>query len=135
MRLTAALTATVILGGCEFHPDRHWRFREDTNANSKLVFDSLELRRLIAEQESRNQELPEPIPGRSQFLDAVRRQPGVSVPPGPYARQLERSKASCEPGQSKVGRLTRIRITTGPLKGMEGWVCEHYDIGLTLAMP
>jgi hypothetical protein len=44
-------------------------------------------------------------------------------------------KHPANPANPRSAGLTRIRITTGPLKGIEGWVCEHYDIGLTLAMP
>jgi hypothetical protein len=138
MRLAVALTTAVILDGCAFHPDRQWQFLDRRDGSSKLVFDSHTVRRLIAEQETRDQGGANPYDaeGRLQFFNAVRDQPGVVVLESPYARELELSKAHCEPNSSSPpGRLARIRITTGPLKGKEGWVCQHHDIAPTLAMP
>jgi hypothetical protein len=73
------------------------------------------------------------IPKRFAFLERMRRQPVASaVARSSYIRFLKRTKASCDDDlvlpQNRI--YVRIRITSGPSKGQEGWACMHENVWL-----
>ncbi len=112
----------------------------------KLVTDGAEVRTLMGEQERRapsEDSLAEEAlqrggyptgvdmrlhpekynPGRVQFIDSMKHLPAVAVPAGSYARFLEQSKAKCEVVSYYNAMYVKVRITTGPKRGVEGWAC------------
>jgi hypothetical protein len=114
------------------------------NAQVRLIADNPEVRRLIAEQEThelqavaylREKRSPEEIrrwlvnekmhwqestPGRKEFLQKLAGQPAVMVAGNP-CRIIESSHTKCAPGSPT---FQKIRITSGPQRRQEGWVCE-----------
>ncbi len=127
-------------------------------SHARLVEDNSEVQRLLSVQKTRDDEVakfwrekhtsqehleriqdmlvnPEQYaPGRKEFLLAMSRQPGVTVPEETYARLLEYSDAHCTPMPGYSTVYIKVRITTGPFMGREGWVCED-DVGRTFVMP
>ena len=73
-------------------------------------------------------------PGRKEFLLAMARQSGVLVPGNSYVRLLQSSGVRCNLDTTFSTTFIKVRITSGPLKGREGWVCED-DIQRTVALP
>jgi hypothetical protein len=73
-------------------------------------------------------------PGRKKFLLAMSQQPGILVPEKTYVRVLAGSGAECGPIPGHSFTFVRVRVTSGPLRGREGWVCQG-DVGGTFAMP
>ena len=75
------------------------------------------------------------IPERVAFLDAMARQPGVLVPPSSYCRVVKRSPAKCTKDPHYAPTFVKVRITTGPSKGTEGWGCEGDGVFTAWPMP
>jgi hypothetical protein len=115
---------------------------------TKLVADSVEVRRLLAgaagreaQAERSRRELsndqqvqlmndmearPERyMAERRKFLDSMGRQPGVFVAGEQYFRILEQSPAGCADDPVTTSNYLRVRVTTGPSKGSEGWACSR----------
>ena len=66
-------------------------------------------------------------PARKDFLEAMARAPGIIVPEKTYCRILTTSKVHCA-SQFSTQVYLKVRITTGPYRGSEGWGCEGSDI-------
>ncbi len=163
MRLAVAILL-LLTSGCLFLNPNHAAVTA-ARRQVRLVSDSPEVRRLIAQQEvfqpkeraeidrfnedaSRLRQkwileaTPESarqlreldperyIPERTAFLDAMAQAPGVTVQGGSYCRIIARSEAMCAryPGFNSI--YFRVRITSGPSKGQEGWGCLGEDIRL-----
>ncbi len=75
------------------------------------------------------------IPERVAFLDAMATEPGFSVPPNSYCRVVQRSPARCTKNPHYTPTFVKVRITTGPSKGKEGWGCEGDGVFTAWAMP
>jgi hypothetical protein len=154
--LLAATAFLVMMVGC-YDPDRALITRDGSRAY--LVEDNPEVDRLLSVQKARDDKVNEfwrekhtqqegmkrvddmwrnperYAPGRREFLGAMSQQPGVSVPEKTYARLLESSGAYCTPGPVYSTTVyIKVRVTSGPLIGQEGWVCED-DIARTFVMP
>ena len=115
---------------------------------TKLVADSAEVRHLLAEAANREtetdrlrRELPDQqliqltidmrehperyMVERRKLLDTMGRQPGVFVTGEQYFRILEQSPAGCADDPVTTSNYLRVRVTTGPSKGSEGWACSR----------
>jgi hypothetical protein len=64
-------------------------------------------------------------PGHGNFLAAMAQQPSLTIPPKSYLRILEDSKAKCD-NPRYTTNFIKVRVTSGPLEGRIGWVCEDY---------
>jgi len=74
------------------------------------------------------------IPERIAFLDAMARAPGVTVSGESYCRIINRSKAMCDRHPGPNPTYFKVRISSGPSKGQEGWGCLGEDIRLNGAL-
>jgi hypothetical protein len=150
-----AITFLLLTGGCS-SPDRALITRD--GSHTRLVEDSPEVERLLSVQKTRDTEANEfwrekhtdeeglkhiedmlmrperYAPGRKEFLAAMFNQPGISVPERTYARLLEYSGARCTPRPGYSTVYIKVRITSGPLLGQQGWICED-NVGRTQVMP
>ena len=128
--MLAALLCVATSTGC-FNPDRELITRDGSHA--WLVEDSPAVERLLSVQKTSDQDIERPSPNRREFLLAMSQRPEVLISEKTYARLLEYSGAHCNPiGYSTV--YIKVRVTSGPLAGREGWLCED-DIGRTFVMP
>jgi len=84
------------------------------------------------EESERNRE--HYIPERVAFLDAMATKPCVLVPPNSYCRVVQRSAAKCTKNPQYSSAFVKVRVSTGPSKGTEGWGCEE-DIFHAWPMP
>lgn len=133
-----------------FDPD----IQEMTGRDIRLVLDSDEIQRLVAQQSafepqerievhrhfaagspSTEREIEKFIPERITFLKTMGRAPTVAVPAKSYCRVLQRSNAVCSPRPIENPTYIRVRITSGPLKGREGWGCEGDGLFRTVITP
>ena len=73
-------------------------------------------------------------PGRKEFLMAMSQEPGVLVPEKTYVRVLAGSGAMCNLEPVYTFTFVKVRITSGPLRGREGWACQ-WDVPGVYAMP
>jgi hypothetical protein len=147
--LLATIVGLLNSVGCELiNPNRHYSIRGNPpTAQVLAVYDSPEIRRLIADESGREefvkrfwqenhtaeemiervQEIeqhPERYPtGRSEFLHAMANQPGFYVPSETYCRVLKRSESRCGRTLLETSAYELIRVTTGPSRGKQGWVC------------
>jgi hypothetical protein len=98
-----------------------WKKRVNKQEAIKRVLDSLDNAERYAQ-------------GRKEFLLAMSQQPGVLVPEKTYVRVLAGSGAVCGliPGYSFT--FVKVRVTSGPFLGREGWMCQG-DVGGNVAMP
>jgi hypothetical protein len=153
--LLVASTTFVMMVGC-YNPDRELITHDGSHA--RLVEDNSEVERLLSLEKTRDDEVNEfwrdkhtseegikrvedmavnpelYAPGRKEFLSKMYQQPGLSLPEKTYARLLEYSGAHCNPVPGTSPVYIRVRITSGPYLGHEGWVCED-DIFRTFVMP
>lgn len=153
--LLVATTTFVMMVGC-FNPDRELITHDGSHA--RLVEDNSEVERLLSLQKTRDDRVNEfwrdehtseegmkrvedmqvnpelYAPGRKEFLSKMYQQPGLSLPEKTYARLLEYSGAHCTPMPGYSTVYIRVRITSGPFVGHEGWVCED-DVFRTFVMP
>ena len=89
------------------------------------------LRRLTDEREHPERYIPE----RIAFLNAIARTPNKTIPPNSYCRILQRSAAICSRIPQDNPYYVKVRITSGPAKGQEGWGCLGNDIYVTHMWP
>jgi hypothetical protein len=75
------------------------------------------------------------FPQHVKFLSEMAHQPSVRAPNGSYVRVLDRSHAKCEEDPSLSAEYARVRITSGSLRGSEGWLCYWKDITPSIALP
>jgi hypothetical protein len=115
---------------------------------TKLVADSPEVRRLLtdaatleAEKLRSRRALPDPeqlqltidmrahpeqyMAERRKLLETMAQQPGVLVTGEQYFRILEQSPAGCADDPVTTSSYLRVRVSTGPSKGSEGWACSR----------
>lgn len=92
-----------------------------------MIIDSPEVRRLIAREET--QEFPV-----VEFIAALAAQPSNLVAQNSYVQVLERSRASCARDPRVTDVYVRVRITSGPSRGKEGWLCQDKDFSPTIAL-
>jgi hypothetical protein len=77
---------------------------------------------------------PETIyPGRQVFLSSMASQPAELAPANVYLRLLEDSHVKCS-SLMYTTNFIRVRVTSGPLDGHVGWVCED-DVFRTVVWP
>lgn len=143
------VVALISSTGCAFIlPGRFWRLDGDSKAPVALVTDSPEVRRLLAKEDAREDEVSrffrEPHtgregfqrlddmrqhpdqypPGRTEFLRAMSQMAGISVPGRSYCDLIERSKSKCGPSPISTAVFVLVRVTTGRSKGKSGWICQ-----------
>lgn len=75
------------------------------------------------------------IPERTAFLYAMARVPAVLVEPNSYCRVLQRSQAKCTNDPESNCEFVKVRVTSGPSRGREGWGCDGDGIYRAWAMP
>lgn len=138
------MSVLVVTNGCDvLNPDRQIM----TRISTRLIAPSPEVERLLSaqrpedmkveqfyhekhsEQEGINrieqiQRNPESLyPGRKDFLMAMAKQPAESVPANTYLRLLEDSHVKCS-DPICTAKFIKVRVTSGPLDGHVGWVCQ-----------
>jgi hypothetical protein len=145
------LVATELISsaGCAFIlPGRFWRLNGDSKVPVTLITDSPEVRRLLDEEDAREEEVSrffrEPHsredgnahvkdmalqpdqypPGRSEFLKAMSQMPGISVTGRSYCELIERTKSKCGASPIETAVFVLVRVTTGPSRGKRGWICQ-----------
>jgi hypothetical protein len=139
----------IDLAGCAFIlPGRFWRLNGHSKAPVTLITDSPEVRRMLAEEDAREEEVSrfwrEPHtreegiahirdmashpdqypPGRTEFLKAMSQMSGISVAGTSYCDLVERSKSKCGRLPIETAVYMLVRVTTGSSKGKQGWICE-----------
>jgi hypothetical protein len=119
-----------------------------TWGEGRLIYDHPGVQRLLAEETSREAEQrrfraekhshsenaarvedmrkhPERyIQGRREFLNSMERQPSIKVPDRTNLRTLGKSQASCLIYPHWEDVWVHVRVTSGALKGQEGWICQ-----------
>jgi hypothetical protein len=75
------------------------------------------------------------IPERAAFLDAMAREPSIRVAANSYCRVVKRSTAKCCKAVQDTCTFVKLRVTTGPSKGTEGWGCEGENVYSAWPMP
>jgi hypothetical protein len=109
----------------------------DRSKTVRIVLDSRQVRGLISDAERLNRE-KRAEGGRSEqitFVDAMRNQPSIEIPPGSYCHILEQSEATCSKNPLQNPKYIKVRVTTGSAKGQIGWGCQGVDITREDAMP
>ncbi len=144
-----AAVALISSTGCALIlPGRFWRLNGDSKAPVTLITDSPEVRRMLAEEDAREEEVDhfrrEPHtkeegfqrledmrqhpdqypPGRTEFLKAMGQMPGISVAGRSYCDLIERSKSTCGRSPIETATFVLVRVTTGRSKGKSGWICQ-----------
>jgi hypothetical protein len=124
-----------------------------TDESISLVLDSSDVQNLVAKQSAFDQQdLDEVrqwaglsaeerqsdevyIPERTAFLKAMARAPSVPIPAYSYFRLLQDSNAICSPRPPENPTYIKVRVTTGPMKGQEGWGCQGMGVYRTFIWP
>ncbi len=75
------------------------------------------------------------VPERIAFLDAMEQAPGFKVPPKTSCTILRRSEAICSRQPRSNSVYVKVGITSGALKGREGWGCEFDGIFRSVILP
>jgi len=127
-RIVWIAIAFLAMCGCKprelSDPDYFLKTARTTQGTVRLTTDNPKVRELIADQAKRRSVFP---PDKAAFLEAMRLEPGIDVPSGSSARLLETSDALC--GREVEGATEeRVRITTGPKTGVEGWACFRTEL-------
>jgi hypothetical protein len=142
-RTASLVGVSVVMFGCGWVglADKNYAHitQGDVSSTIHLIRDTPRVRTLIASHSAmdRHAELveraalregaPDVTKARMEFLDVMEHEPGVEVPGRSYARLLEASNASCHGPHTYV----KVRITTGPRWGAEGWACYFTEISPT----
>jgi hypothetical protein len=147
--LCTTIVISLSLGCALLNPNRqNWIYGNSPNAQVLLLYDSPEVRRLLADENAREGEInrfwrdkhtqeegvkrihdmarhPEQYPpGRSKFLEDMAKMTGFYVPSKSYCRILEGSESKCGRLPIETAVYMLVRVTTGPLRGKQGWVCS-----------
>lgn len=153
--LLALVAVAIICGACDLlNPDRQLVTRDGSAA--RLVQDSPDIERLLSIQRTRDAEgdtfwrekhssesvtkrvenmrlNPERYaPGREAFLLAMSRSAALSVPGHTYARLVQQSGARCNLNPITTSSYVKVLITSGPLRGNQGWMCEDSLVRTTI---
>jgi hypothetical protein len=146
-RLTLLALLMLDVAGCR-SLDPRYACVTAPGSVTKLVADSPEVRRLLgdaADQDAEKDRLrrqlsweqqmqlvvdmdkhPERyMAERRKFLDAMLRLPGVLVAGQQYFSILGQSAAGCAVDPVSTSFYLRVRTTTGPAEGSEGWACSR----------
>ena len=62
---------------------------------------------------------------RSKLIETMAQQAGILVTGEQYFRILEESPAGCADDPVTTSNYLRVRVSTGPSKGSEGWACSR----------
>jgi hypothetical protein len=124
------------------------------HSNVFLISDSQEVRRLLASEDARQDDIdrfwrekhseedgrrriedmglhPERYPpGRLEFLKTMMNMPGFEIKDSPYCRIVERSKSRCGMFPLQNAVYVFVQVTTGRSSGNKGWVCDSHAPGL-----
>ena len=149
----ALFVALLALPGCFVLSEKRWEYRivdRSSRPQVVLTYDSPEVRKLLAEEDAREEEIgcfwrekhtveeaskrfedmrvhPELYPpGRLEFFRAIANMPGFPVPIKSYCHVLQRSKSTCGTDPSETVVYALVGITSGTAKGKQGWVCETH---------
>jgi hypothetical protein len=151
--LALAIASVLLVGSsaCLILSERYWKWRLEGSPNSSitLISDSPEVRRLLGEEDAREEALsqfwrkphtkeegtrriedmiqhPDAYPpGRTEFLKAMSGMSGANVPGGLYCDIVEQSKSKCGRLPIETATYVLVQITSGPTKGQRGWVCQE----------
>jgi hypothetical protein len=139
--------AVAGLSGCMFNPNRQfWVYGGSPTAQVRLVVDTAEVRRLLANEDAgeevvdrfwsqhsriEGQERVKDMaahpdlypPGRATFLTAMANASGFYVPGKSFCIIVQSSKSRCGSSPFHTIFYRLVRITSGPARGKEGWVC------------
>jgi len=109
------------LFGCAiFHPERqYWVYAGPGIPRVKLISDTPEVRTLLFDLNAHQKENDR----RSNLLSAVAGAPGFLVPVKSYCTIILDSEARCGADPVYTISYRLVRITSGPLRGREGWTC------------
>jgi hypothetical protein len=149
----AFLLATALVAGCEgclpFSPRFDAQVGGISNSPATLISDSPEVRRLLGEEDAREETVSqfwrehpteeegrrrvedmiqhpdEYPPRRNEFLKTMTGMPGMAVPGRSYCDIIERSKSTCGRLPTETATYVLVQVTTGPSKGQSGWVCQQ----------
>ncbi len=121
MRCILFCLAITCCAACAIlQPGRFWRIWDPAGVTA--AFDTAQTRELIRAQGARNEQFV----GRGEFLEAMAKMPGFLVPYRSQCEVVERSRAACGPPLYNE-LFVKVRITTGPMRGKEGWVCSRHE--------
>jgi len=141
--LASIVVSAIVAAGCTlFDPDYAYVTREDSTV--RLVADSRAVRGLLTEAAMRDAalnrsqqnasaeersrltlEMQQPSAQRRQLISAMAQLGGVVVTGKHYFRELEQSTAGCDIYPISSATYVRVRVTTGPSKGSQGWACSR----------
>src|ERR1051326_4298075 len=134
-------TLVIGLAGCAFFREKQWEYRivdRYQKVQVVLAYDSSEVRKLLADEDTREYEInhfwrekhtdeqaahrfedmrknPELYPpGRLQFLAAMANMPGFAVPVKSYCSIIQRSKSTCGDFPDETVVYVLIKVTSGP---------------------
>jgi hypothetical protein len=161
LALMSSIAAFTLLLGMGVNRTLDFRGRTAGTDSIRLILDSPDVRQLIAHQETMEKQErlnldrvirgmgkgePNPIsgyidlslhperyiPGRLALIAAMNQQPAVTVVARrSYCRFLKHTRASCSKDPILDCYYIKVRITSGPSKGQEGWSCMFEDVALT----
>lgn len=112
---SATIFVSLSLMGCLVFSERRWEFRivaGPSNATRvQVAYDSPEVRKLIAASSP------------AEILNM----PGFTVPVKSYCSIIQRSTSKCGPDPRSTWPVyVLIKVTSGPSRGEQGWVCRAY---------
>jgi len=151
MRVSAIwILLTLLMVGCGvLAPETVWLGRP--GSFTRLVNDSPGVRQMIAEASWRDEEaerslgaLPDQkraelvkdmllhpdryVTERRKLLAEMARQPASMVAGRQDAIVIGRSEARCGGDPVDTNRFIKVRVSTGPSTGTEGWYCQGSDV-------
>jgi hypothetical protein len=100
-----------------------YEFRD--SGSRRVVFDSPKVRGWLSSEWTRTN-----VDRRERMLHDMAAEPGAAIEGHAYCRILETSAVPC--GSDAI---VRILVTTGPLRGKNGWVCKGMDLAPSIAWP
>jgi hypothetical protein len=129
-----------------FNPD----FQSVTGPNAQIIPETSRVLELMRDQVVRDEESAERLsrhpveatpdlisemrrdpakyyPGRKEFLEEMAREPSVTIRRRTFCKIIGTSKAPCVVGPFSIPTFVRVRITSGPEKGVEGWTCGSIE--------
>jgi len=128
--------------------DQYYKVQGEMNQQVRLLRDTPEVRKLIAEAAAREEPLRQLIAqdktreqeadrvkdeydhpekytaGRKEFLEAMEHQASVLVHGQARSDTYEQSMARCTMSVLQERYFIKIRVTDGPDRGVEGWICS-----------
>jgi hypothetical protein len=118
-------------------PEHAYRVLAHQGKGAIMVLDSPEARRIVLTKDSARDAEVAKAGARNvgriayyAFVAAIERQPSVLVAKDSYVRVLEESHVRCE--SDLISEYTLVRVTSGPSRGKEGWLCSGADFAPTI---